>query len=250
MRAWVLLGVAMGCSGGHPPPEAAVPPPEPLPPLEPHDPVSVAAHLELPASVEAQRGVYAQRVVAAEDTVALFAAAHGWREQVPERPFEGVALFDTPEALWARLAGEAPPPAALPPAALEAGALLVVTEAGYRASSPDRADPPDAWTRLVAHELVHGLQGAVLAADGRPAEAVGPHWFAEGLAVLGSGQDFDTRAGLVYASAEEALAGVGSGDPATALTRYAAAVRYFARREPLPALVARAGDPGFEDSLR
>lgn len=228
----------------------------PLPPLDPDDVGSVAAHLVLPESEAGRREAYAADIVAAGQSVRLFATAHGWRELVPARPFAAVEILPDAEALWARLlvVGEAPPdqlrPAALPSAGIEAERLLVLTDAGYRANAPQHAALPDAWSRLVAHELVHELHVAVLAAAGRTEAAMGPRWFFEGLAVVGSGQDFDVHAGLAYPDVPSALADVAEPDPATSYRRYAAAVRLLARKVPLPELVARAGDPDFEGWLR
>jgi hypothetical protein len=255
VRLAVIL--AMACSGGGRvrTPEPAPVAPAPLPPLDPSDPASVAAHLVLPESEAARREAYAADIVRAGQTVRLFAAAHGWSDHVPQRPYEAVEIHANAEALWQRLLVVAEPaqvdrPSSLPSAALEDGVLVALTEAAYRAQAPEHAAPADAWRRLVAHELVHRLHVAVLAAEGRGEDAMGPRWFFEGLAVVGSGQDLDVHAGLAYPSVADALAGVAEGDVATAYPRFAAAVRLLARKVPVPELVARAGDADFEAWLR
>jgi hypothetical protein len=73
---------------------------------------------------------------------------------------------------------------------------------------------------------------------------MGPQWFFEGFAVVGAGQGFDR--GLRFTTAAEALDAARDSKSPLAYRRYAAAVRYFGQKVPLPALVERARDPELE----
>jgi hypothetical protein len=255
---WIALAAA-GCPHpGSPPTPAAeersfeVDPS----PIDPTDAENVARHLALTKDLEPQRAALAADVVGAYLTVNLFAAPHGWAAQAEPASFDRVEVFATPADLWQRLLvladapADTPLPAGPPSAGLEGRALVALSPAANRDLTPEFGTLPDAWRRLLAHEMVHRLHVAVLAAQGKPEDAMGPRWFYEGFAVVGSGQDFDTAAHLAYGDSAAALAGVRSTeDPRLAYQRYAAAVRWFARRAPLADLVARAGDPGFEDWL-
>jgi hypothetical protein len=253
----LALGLALaGCRHAPPADQSANTAEAPLPPLDPDDPASIALHLRLPqGAADVDRARYAAAVVRGRTSLGLFALAHGWRDHARAPTFDRVEVLPSGDALWQRMCelsgAQVPAPAALPTAVLEGGALLAVTEAENARLAPDYAALPDAWARLVGHEMAHRLHIALLEAEGRTEEAMGPRWFYEGFAVLASGQDFDVHADLAYADAAAALAGAAdASDPAHAYRRYAAALRYFAARAPLPELVARAGEPGFEDWLR
>lgn len=98
--------------------------------------------------------------------------------------------------------------------------------------------------RALAHEIIHRLHIRILKGD---EEAMGPQWFYEGFAVLGSGQPLwhDHKVDTI----EQALmlrqySGRG------AYARYAAALHFLAARIPLQRIVAKAGAADFEDWLR
>lgn len=114
----------------------------------------------------------------------------------------------------------------------------------YSRLRPEYATEPDAWTRLVAHEIVHRLHVAIL--DGNE-EAMGPPWFYEGFAVVGAGQPLGED--IVLTSAAEALSTVKNTQSRGSYRYYAAAVRYFAGRVPLRDLVQHAGRADFESWL-
>ncbi|MCA9648192.1 MAG: hypothetical protein KC492_46180, partial [Myxococcales bacterium] len=131
-------------------------------------------------------------------------------------------------------------------ATLEEGHLLAVSPTEYQRLHPEYEHGDSAWPELLAHELVHGLHVAVLHGN---ADAMGPTWFFEGLAVVGSGQPFGQ--GRSFDSNRAALAALKEpSDPrAGSYATYAAVVRYFMTKVPLPELIERAKDANFEQWL-
>ena len=210
------------------------------------EPAWVAERLALPAGEAYRRRWYADRVVAAHETVAAFAGEHGWADRV--RPFfRRVEVFADQAGLWARLrtvfglAEDAPLPTPSLAGALEQGVLTVLTPELYALVQPRYGAAPGAFARLLAHEMAHRLHIAVLQGD---EERMGPPWFYEGFAVVASGD----LVGLEVATADDLwrhTRAEGEG----AYAHYAAALRFLAARIPLPELVERAGDVGFEGWL-
>ena len=101
---------------------------------------------------------------------------------------------------------------------------------------------PDAWVRLIAHELAHGWYQE-LAGPRR----LGPAWFVEGFAIIASDQGFGEE--LKFGSAEGALAPIDwNGRYADA--NAAACLRFFLQRASMAKLIERAGSPDFEAWLR
>jgi hypothetical protein len=203
----------------------------------------VACRLTLPAGEEHRRRWYAEQVVAAHETIAAFAAEHGWASRV--RPFfQHVEVFADQEGLWARLrptfglADDAPLPTPGLAGALERGVLHAVTPEAYARVQPRYGAAPGAYARLLAHEMAHRLHIAVLDGD---EERMGPAWFYEGFAIVASGD----LGGLEVATADDLWRHARAEGPG-AYAHYAAALRCLAARIPLPELVARAGGAGFE----
>jgi hypothetical protein len=210
------------------------------------EPAWVAERLVLPGGEEPRRRWYAAQVVAAHETVAAFAAEHGWADRV--RPFfERVEVFAEQAALWARLrtvfglAEDAPLPTPGLAGALERGVLTVVTPESYARVQPRYGAAPGAYARLLAHEMAHRLHIALLDGD---EERMGPPWFYEGFAVVAAGD----LVGLEAATADDLWRHV-RGEGPGAYAHYAAALRFLVTRVPLPEMVARAADPAFEGWL-
>jgi predicted esterase len=199
--------------------------------------------------LEGRRGEFARAVAQASALVDEFAREHGWQAQAQRPLLRSVEIYERQQDLWARILAlhglpEQPLPTPQLQAALEEGVLLAVTPEASAALAPAYARQPDAWPRLLAHEMIHRLHVEILEGD---EEAMGPPWFFEGFAVLGAGQELDT--GLYVQSAAEALALAHDTTSPEVYARYEAAVRYFARHIPLPELVAAAGRPDFEGWL-
>ncbi len=204
--------------------------------------------LQLPPTHENRRSSIDEAVLAAVEIKTAFARAHGWVDEGDRSLFDRVEIFATQNELWQRVLElhDLPRDQPLPTKGLAAGLehrhLLAVTPELYAEIAPEYAEAdPDAWARLLAHELVHRLHVEILGGD---EDAMGPMWFFEGFAVLGASQSLDR--GLEYASFEEALAEAKDSASPLAYRRFVAAVRFFAARIQLSELVLHAGAPDFE----
>lgn len=208
----------------------------------------VLANLTTSPSLAPRRAELAAAVVRAETVMRGFAARNGWRREGAVRAFDSVEIFDDQRALFRRILEldhmplDTPMPVSGLAAAIEGRVLVALSPEAYARVAASYAAVPEAWPRLLAHEMVHRLHVEVLQGD---EEAMGPQWFYEGFACYGAGQRIDE--GIAYASAAEALSAVRGKAP---YSKYLAAVRYFARRTSVPRLVARAGRSDFEAWLR
>lgn len=187
--------------------------------------------------------------VAAVDIVRDFAARHGWQSYAAEPFFRAVEIYRTQGELWRRIleinnAENTPMPTDALTAALENGVLMAVVREEAERARPEYFRTQDDWMRALAHEMIHRLHVRILKGD---EEAMGPQWFYEGFAVLGSGQPLwrDQQVDTM----EQALA-LTQYSGRGAYARYASALRFFAARIPLQQIVAKAGAADFEDWLR
>lgn len=226
---------------------AHTPGPRNIEELAPDSAQGISAILSLPPELEPSRAALAAAVVRARQEVAGFGTMHGWTEQGARRTFSRAEVFTGQLLLWRRMLElnrlplDRPLPTPGLAAGIEGGVLLAVSPEEYARVAPEYAALPDAWMRLVAHELAHRFHVEILGGD---EEAMGPVWFYEGFATLVAGQALDE--GLRFESAQQALAAARDAASPLVYRRYVAAVRYFAARLPVPELVARAGKPDFE----
>jgi hypothetical protein len=205
--------------------------------------------LVLPSGHEHRRVETVEAVLLALQIVREFAAVHGWSRHVRQPFFNAVEIYADQSALWRRIlelngVEDAPMPTDALTAALEGEKLLAVFREEAERARPEYFRTPEDWARALAHEIVHRLHARILNGN---EDAMGPEWFFEGFAVYGSGQPLGDA--YEIASADEGLmlaAQRGRG----AYARYAAAVRFFAERVPLPELVANAGTKDFDAWLR
>ena len=127
-------------------------------------------------------------------------------------------------------------------AALERRVLVAVAPELYAAAYPEGVEAAS-YEKLLAHEIAHRLHVRILGGD---EQAMGPIWFYEGFAIFAADQLRQVPGEL----SEEELWRV-VGDPERgSYVRYGQVFRRFAARVPLPVLVERAGQPGFEAWLR
>ncbi|MBN1426535.1 hypothetical protein JXA88_18460 [Candidatus Fermentibacteria bacterium] len=202
--------------------------------------------LRLSPLLEPRRDEFAEAVSAAYATIEGFAAAHGWTHRMGVFFDRGVEVFESQAALWERiktlhsLPRDLPVPTPGLAAALECRILVAVTPEEYASVAPEYGSTPDAYPRLLAHEIAHRLHIAIVGGD---EDAMGPEWLYEGFAVVASGDLLEPpRCEPTW----EALSAGGRG----AYRRYAALVRRLMSLAPLSELVERAGRPGFEDWAR
>ena len=184
-------------------------------------------------------------MVTALGYVREFAEHHGWTAHLQDPFFRGVELFQTQGALWQRILelngiSDIPMPTDGLTAALENQVLVAVVPEEAQRVRPEYFASNEDWIRVLAHEIVHRLHVRIL---GGNEEAMGPVWFFEGFAVMGSGQVFGDE--LEVESVDRALE-LAHSEGRGAYARYAAALRFFALQVPLAELVAHAGDADFE----
>lgn len=203
----------------------------------------------VPAGLKHRREAIARAAQAAIGMVEAFAKANDWSELTQEPFFNRIEIFETKEALWTRIlelneVSDIPPPTDAVTGALEKETLMAIPFEEARRARPEYFRTERDWVQALAHEIVHRLHVRILSGD---EEAMGPQWFYEGFAVIGSGQplgcDIEVRD---VGHALDLAAATDRG----AYACYAAALRFFMRRIPLKRLVQRAADPDFEAWLR
>lgn len=236
----VIVACAIAACGGRRSP----------PPFDPTDATSVATLLRLPPELESRRNELAEAISNAHRLVTDFARAHGFADRIRGSFYRSAEVIPDQAALWERVLeiNGLPRDTKLITdglaAGIEGGVLVALPPEGYARVRPEYGQAPDAWVRLVAHEIAHRLH--VVLVDGKE-DAMGPQWFYEGFAVFAAGQPVREEPG--FSSSSEALQAVHETKARGSYAVYGAAVRYFASRIPVADLVARAARPDFEDWL-
>ena len=177
----------------------------------------------------------------AELLVASFAFSHDFGTAYSRGIAREVQVFATKEAFdhFLQVTGEWPAQTPVPAnvvAVFNNGRLLAAAEVDARRTNP-AIDSHDAYVRILAHELVHGLHVAVLRGD---KAAMGPRWFFEGFAVAAAGQ-FDEQH-ISQADYRAVIAGLPKAD----YRLFGAAVRKLAQTHSYAELIERARKPDFD----
>lgn len=177
----------------------------------------------------------------AELLIASFAFSHDFGAAYSKGLAREVQVFATKAAFdrFLLASGEWPATTPVPTsvvAVFNNGRLLATAEEDARRTNP-AIDSHDAYVRILAHELVHGLHVAVLRGD---KSAMGPRWFFEGFAVAAAGQ-FDGQA-ISQADYRAVLAGLPKAD----YRLFGAAVRKLAQTHSYAELIEKARKPGFD----
>jgi len=134
---------------------------------------------------------------------------------------------------------------------VEGHSLFLVSRETYR-EIWRKMYPAWAWTehtyhQLVVHELAHRAHEELAIASYGSADAMGPTWFFEGLAVTCAGQ-FETDSQMM--GCEELQEQVGSErTPEVSYPLYGHIVRSLADKYGMKVLVTRASEPGFPQFL-
>ncbi len=203
--------------------------------------------LHLEAALETQRAVLENHVLAAQKRLRTFAQAHEWAEHV-EAPFAQSTRIYANKTTFDHdlldLCG-LDPALELPStycAALEQGVLMSVSPDLYRAVYPE-GDEPDAFEKLLTHEMAHRLHIRILHGD---EEAMGPVWFYEGFALFAAEQLTHVAPTLTETEIWEVV----EMEERIDYRRYVTVFRYFLEKVPLPQLVEMAGKAEFADWLR
>lgn len=203
--------------------------------------------LALPASLEARRPEFVQHLHRAQARLEAFARAHGWQHLAQESLIQRAEIYDSKEGFDARLRQLAHLPADQPiPKSFVAGPIdgvfFAVTPELQRQLNPEDTDP-QAYEKLITHELLHLLHVRILQGD---EDAMGPVWFYEGLATYGAAQYPEFHEPADAALRERTLAAQERGS----YRDYTQVLRYYLQHTTLPELVARAGKPDFQDWLK
>lgn len=227
------------CRAPAPPPVT----PTPAPPVP-------APRLELPAALEPERGAYEREVREGLSRVAEFFRAAGVELPSPELIDSAVVFASLPGARDRMAAEFGAPPDAIPDTfagTVVGRRLFLVSRESYRETwrtlYPDWPWTDEAYSRLIAHELAHRAHESVAIARRGSAEAMGPAWFFEGLAVVCAGQ-FESGQPPMGRDEIELLVGPGH-TPPVSYPLYGRIVRSLAAAAGVKALIARAADPGF-----
>ncbi|MEZ4224275.1 MAG: hypothetical protein R3B13_25220 [Polyangiaceae bacterium] len=202
--------------------------------------------LRVPKALESRRADFVIGIGRALAGVERFAQDNGWGDAM-DGLYQRAEIFDSQAALWERMRelAKLPVSTAMPTdglvAGVEGGVLLAVTPEEYTRVRAAYASTGNAWSELIAHELVHRLHVNILGGD---EAAMGPQWFYEGFAVLGSGQSFAKQ--RKFRSNAEALGSAKSAKGSGSYAVYGAALRHFAARVSLAEMIRRAKDADFE----
>lgn len=210
--------------------------------------------LELPASLERHRSSYERDVLTALseaadcflplgldadgprliDSVTVFEDRSIAREHVAD--VLGLAIENLPVSFSGTVAGRR---------------LFLVSRESYQAiwqaTYPAWPWAEENYYQLIVHELAHRAHEELALAGFGSAEAMGPIWFFEGLAVVCAGQ-FDVEQPNL--SIEELIEQLGSGrTPKASYPVYGRVVRSLAAEYGMRELVIKASEPEFPDLL-
>jgi hypothetical protein len=205
--------------------------------------------ITLPPGAEQRRDEVEQAALGAIAIVTSFATANGWARHTEEPFFDRIEICPSKAQLWERMleineCPSMPAPTDAVTAALEKRILLAIFIEEARRARPEYFKTELDWTQTLAHEMIHQLHVRILAGN---EDAMGPEWFYEGFAVLGSGQPLDRD--IVVRDIDHALE-LTKASGRGAYARFVAALRFFVNRLPLQRLVDKASDPNFESWLR
>lgn len=193
--------------------------------------------LDLTVDLNASRGAINASLDTAYERLAKFASANDFTAALQEIKIERVSIFGTKDAYdttFRRLAN-LPADREIPKrriAMFKQGVIYACTEAAARKADP-RIRSRNDYVKVLTHEMAHALHVALAG------ENLGPLWFREGFACIAADQFTDALAPAV-AVAQGAMS-----DTADDYRLIAATTRILARKHPLRALVARAGQPDF-----
>jgi hypothetical protein len=209
---------------------------------------------ELPASLERERGLYEKDVITALGDVSNFFLASGF--ELPDtRIIDSVTVFESSSKAreyFAKAYGASIE--SIPETfsgTVDGKKLFLVSRETYQ-EIWQKLYPEWPWTdqnfhQLIVHELTHRAHEEAAIVRYGSAEAMGPVWFFEGLAVTCAGQFESDKPPL---SLEELKEQVGSGHtPIVSYPLYGRIVRSLASKYGMKVLIERASEPGFPEIM-
>ena len=216
--------------------------------------IDIPLRLQLPASADGEREEYRYLIIHALDEVTSFLRSAGF-ELDPGGLIDSVVVFDrasdTREHMAAAL-GVRPEDIPETFAGTVAGKrLFLVTRESYfriwQGLYPDWPWNGLTYRGLVVHELTHLAHEEVAVSTFGSADAMGPVWFFEGLAVMCARQ-FETNEPLM--TKEEMMHHVGGTTvPRVSYPLFGRLTRSLAGQYGLHELISRASEPGFPETL-
>lgn len=214
--------------------------------INPSNIKSVAQHLVCSNKLRPRRMEFASNVVEAYAIVRRFANLNGWEEYMRKLLFTSIKVFESQEELWSKIRNMTKSPEKHPPtdglsAALIYGCLMSVSPEEYERLRPEYALIDRAWTRLMAHEMVHQLHIRIIGTE----DKMGPQWFYEGLAMHAAGQRFG---GHVIAAIDDVIEAMHA-ESRGSYVKYVAAFEFFIERVNLNQMLQRAANHDFETWL-
>jgi hypothetical protein len=213
-----------------------------------------ALRWQLPPSLEGQRGDYEHDVSGALEEVARFFRASGF-EVASGDLIDSVIVFSDPAAArehFAKTLGTSPGriPATFA-GTVHKRTLFLVSRESYK-EIWERTYPDWPWTGgtyhgLVVHELAHRAHESIAISRMGSADAMGPSWFFEGLAVDCAGQ-FDKEEPPLSREEIETLVG-GKATPPVSYPLYGRLVRSLSATIAMKDLITKAPEAGFPGIL-
>ena len=210
--------------------------------------------LELPASLERERSRYEGEIAAGLDRVTEFFRSAGL-DLAGVRLIDSAVVFETTAKAREYLAAQSGIPLASVPTTfagtVDGQRLFLVSRESYRETwrvlYSEWPWTDSTYRQLIVHELAHRAHEAVAISRYGSADAMGPTWFFEGLAIACAGQFVSDHPPM---DRDEIKNAVGAGrTPPVSYPLYGRLVRSLAAEFGVEALVARASHPGFPEEL-
>lgn len=210
------------------------------------DLAQVAKQLSCPKELSSRRHDFSLCLADAFAIVEHFATQHGWQEYLKTSFIYSFQLFSAQDEMWQKLkeltgAQEKHPPTDGLSSALVSGNLLAVTPEEYERLRPEYTHIDKAWTRLLAHEIIHQLHIRIVGNEKR----MGPKWFYEGFAMYAAGQRITDQKPSSIEEVIEAMHAESRG----AYAKFEAVFEYFLERIELKILLKQASRHDFETWL-
>jgi len=214
--------------------------------VDPTDTAQVAKQLSCPKELSSRRHEFSLNLVDAFAIVDHFASQHGWQEYLKIPLICSFQVFAVQDEMWQKLkeltgAQEKHPPTDGLSSALVCGHLLAVTPEEYERLRPEYTHIDKAWTRLLAHEIIHQLHIRIVRHENR----MGPKWFYEGFAMYAAGQRITDYQPSSIEEITEAMHTESRG----AYAKFEAVFEYFLKRFELKLLLKRAARHDFQTWL-
>jgi hypothetical protein len=210
--------------------------------------------IQLAAKLEGERTAYEREITGALDDVVAFFQEAG-SDLGTEGLIDSVIVFGgTAEAkkYLAKAFGVAPEdlPATFSGTVIGRTLFLISREAYQGTWKQLYTDWP--WTSetyhgLIVHELAHRAHELIAVAQLGSADAMGPTWFFEGLAVVCAGQFAGCEPLMTREEIEQQV--TGSAVPKVSYPLYGRLVRSLAGQFPLKTLIMRASEIGFPATM-